>query len=157
MKLFLLPISVVSLLVGSCFCQPAPNEVSLCLLQQSVRQGEHQRVRTSGVFSEGLDLGVLDDAACPEEETWVELELRTQKNKEKLQATLDRSRRASVVLEGDFYGPPFPDPKLPEKLRENYHPNWGHLNCCRTKLIVRVIRRVEEAPAESSNQSPSSE
>ena len=49
--------------------------------------------------------------------TWVELALRSQKNKEKLGKLLDRSRRAYVVVEGEFYGPPLPDPKLPEPSR----------------------------------------
>jgi len=148
MRKLLLPIPTILFLAESCLCQPAPNEVSLCLLQQSVRQGEHLRVRTSGVFTEGLELGVLDDSACPEEQTWVELALRTQKNKERLREILDRSHQVYVVFEGDLYGPPLPYPKLPEKLRENYHPNWGHLNCCRTKLVVRKIIDVQPAPPE---------
>ena len=149
MKAFLLSISVVSLLAGWCFCQPAPNAVSLCLLQKSVRQGERQRVRTSGLVSESLSLGVLDDPACPEELTWLEAALRSQKNREKLSAILEHHNRAYVVIDGDLYGPPNPDPKLPEKFRENYHPNWGYSNCCRTKLVVHKLIVVRPAPRDS--------
>ena len=148
MKAFLSLVFMFSLLAGSCFCQPAPNQASLCLLQQSVRQGEHQRVRTSGIVYGGLN-EVFEDPACPEESTWLEADLRSQRNKKNLDALLDRSNQAYVVIEGEFYGPPNPDPTLPEKIRENYHPNWGHLNCCRTKLVVHKLIEVKPAPRDS--------
>jgi hypothetical protein len=142
--------SVLLVLAGACLGQSAPVEPrdnSLCLLQKSIRRGEHETVRVSGIFSEGLDLGIMDDAACPDESTWVELSLKSDRNKEKLRRRLGRSRRAYVLFEGEFYGPPPPDPKLPEKFRENYRPNWGYANCCRTKLVVHAIHRVDAAPA----------
>ncbi len=145
------PVLVLCLLAESCLGQSASTDirdVSLCLLQESVRQGEHETVRVSGIFSEGLELGILDDAACPKESTWVELELRSKRNREKLSRLLDHSRRAYVVFEGEFYGPPLPDPKLPESIRNAYHPNWGHLNCCTTRLVVHAIREVKAAPAD---------
>ena len=148
------PVCVLCLLAGACLGQSAPTDirdVSLCLLQESVRQGEHETVRVSGVFSEGLELGILDDAACPKESTWVELELRSKRNREKLSRLLDRSRQAYVVFEGEFYGPPLPDTKLPENIRNAYHPNWGHLGCCRTKLVVHAIRDVKAAPADPTD------
>ncbi len=142
------------LLAGVCLGQTAATEAkdnSLCLLQDSIRQGEHEAVRVSGIFSEGLELGILHDTACPNDTTWVELELRSKRNRQKLSKLLDRSRQAYVVFEGEFYGPPLPDPKLPESIRNAYHPNWGHLNCCRTKLVVYEIREVNVAPPDPSD------
>jgi hypothetical protein len=123
-----------------------PTATSLCDLQKKVADGEQETVRVSGVYGPGLDHTVLKDAACPRASTWVELALRSKENKEKLRKLLDRSRRAYVVVEGEFYGPPLPDPKLPEALKKNYHPGWGHLAAFKTKLVVHVIRDVKPAP-----------
>ncbi len=131
--------------------QTGPNAASLCVLQKKVVEGEHQAVRVSGIYGPGLDYTVLEDADCPNESTWVELALRSQKNKEKLRKMLDRSRRAYVVVEGEFYGPPVPDPKLPEALRKSYHPGWGHLAAFKTKLVVHAIREVKAAPTDHTN------
>jgi hypothetical protein len=120
--------------------------MSLCSLQRKAAEGHHEAVRVSGIFSEGLELGTLEDATCPEEITWVELDLRSKRNKEKLRRLLEHSRRAYVVLEGEFYGPPVPDPKLPEAIRKSYHPGWGHLAAFKTKLVVHAIREVKVVP-----------
>lgn len=147
MKTLLISISVVGLVAGPCLGQSAPNEVSLCLLQQSIRQGEHQRVRTSGVVDgEELNGEVLIDSICPEELTWLEAALPPQKNTKELARIAHRHYVAHVVIVGEFYGPPNPDPKLPDKFRENYHPNWGHLGCCRTKLVVHKLIEVRAVP-----------
>ncbi len=133
---------------GGCFGQSMnkePDATSLCLLQQKITEGNHETVRVFGIFSEGLERGTLQDAACPRESTWVELDLRSEQNKEKLRRLLDRSRRAYVVVEGEFYGPPLPDPKLPEAIRKSYHPGWGHLAAFKTKLVVHSIRDVKAA------------
>jgi hypothetical protein len=126
--------------------QMRPNAASLCVLQKKVVEGEHETVRVSGIYGPGLDHTVLEDAECPSESTWLELDLRSQKNKEKLRKILDRSRRAYVVVEGEFYGPPVPDPNLPEAIRKSYHPGWGHLAAFKTKLVVRAIRNVKPVP-----------
>jgi hypothetical protein len=105
-------------------------------------------VRVSGVFSEGLERGVLVDAACPSNYTWVELDLRSEQNKEKLRKILNHSRSANVVFDGEFYGPPLPDPKLPEAIRKSYHPGWGHLGAFKTQIVVREICEVEAAAAD---------
>lgn len=120
---------------------------SLCSLQRKVGEGDHLAVRVAGVLSVGLDQGILSDAACPET-TWVELALETKKNRKKLATILDQSRHfeAFAVFEGELYGPPLPDPSLPEAIRKSYRPLWGHLNCCRTKLVVRAILDVGVVP-----------
>lgn len=76
--------------------------------------------------------------------------MRSEENKEELRKLLDRSRRAYVVVEGEFYGPPLPDPKLPEGIKKDYHPGWGHLAAFKTKLVVHVIRDVKPAPARTT-------
>jgi len=65
---------------------------------------------------------------------------------------LGQSKRAYVVLEGEFYGPPLPDPKLPEPIRKSYHPGWGHLAAFKTKLVVHTIRDVKAVPPDHSVQ-----
>jgi hypothetical protein len=122
-----------------------PNMASLCVLQGEIAQGKHEAVRVSGVYGPGMDRTVLEDTECSSESTWVELDLRSQKNRKKLREQLDRSRRAYVVVEGEFYGPPLPDPKLPEALKKDYHPGWGHLAAFKTQLVVHVICDVKSA------------
>ena len=118
---------------------------SLCVLQKQVAEGKHEAVRVSGMYGPGLDHTVLEDPSCPAEGTWVELALRSNQNKERLRKLLDRSHRAYVVVEGEFYGPPLPDPKLPEAIKKDYHPGWGHLAAFKTKFVVHVIRDVKAA------------
>ena len=118
---------------------------SLCVLQKTLAAGEHERVRVSGVYGPSLDHTVLEDPSCPTEGTWVELDLRSDHNEQKLGKLLNRSREAYVVVEGEFYGPPMPDPKLPEAIKKEYHPGWGHLAAFKTKLVVHVIREVKAA------------
>jgi hypothetical protein len=145
--LFAMPLFAGKILAQTSPPQTGPRVTSLCVLQREVAQGNHQTVLVSGVFGEGLDLGTLEDAECPSESTWVELALRSHENQEKLRKFLDRSRRAYVVVEGEFYGPPLPDSKLPEAVKKDYHPGWGHLAAFKTKLIVHVIRDVKPAPS----------
>jgi hypothetical protein len=123
--------------------QTSPKATSLCVLQKRVAQGEHERVRVSGLYGPGLDQTVLEDAECPSDFTWVELALRSQENKDKLRKMLGDSRRAYVVVEGEFYGPPLPDPNLPDAIKKDYHPGWGHLAAFKTKLVVHAIREVK--------------
>ncbi len=132
-----------------CLGQTAPQEpqaASLCSLQQKIGAGDHESVRVSGIYGPGLDHTVLEEPSCSGEGTWVELELQSNQNKEKLRKMLDHSRQAYVVVEGEFYGPSLPDPKLPEAIRKSYHPGWGHLAAFKTKLVVHAIRDVQAAP-----------
>lgn len=103
----------------------------------------HESVRVSGTYGPGLDHTVLEEPSCSSEGTWVELQLQSNQNKEKLRKMLDQSKRARVLVEGEFYGPPLPDPKLPEPIRKSYQPGWGHLAAFKTKLVVHAILDVE--------------
>lgn len=131
---------------GLCFGRSSsdtPKQKSLCSLQKAVSAGKHEPVRVSGSYGPGFDHTVLEDAECPETATWVEFALRSNENKERLRQILDHSRQASVVMEGEFYGPPLPDPNLPDSIRKDYHPGWGHLAVFKTKLVVHLIREAK--------------
>ena len=143
---------LVALLPLSVFALPQHNQESLplCGLQEKVAEGGHMKVRVSGVYSSGLEMGILEDAACPDRSTWVELALSSDRNKKKLKSLLDGPGKAYVVFEGELYGPPAPDAKLPVAIRNVYHPGWGHLGAFKTKLVVHIIREVTVAPAPKS-------
>jgi hypothetical protein len=116
---------------------------SLCQLQQTAAQASHVSVRVAGSFSDGVDMGVLTASNCPTGYTWVELALKSIQNRNKLVQTLQHSGHAQVVFSGEFYGPPVPDSHLPDSIRKNYHPGWGHLAGFQTKLVVYKIESVE--------------
>jgi hypothetical protein len=123
--------------------ESTPSKASLCDLQRVAKEGEQRSVQVTGVYSAGLDMGVLTAPACPSQQTWVELDLQSPANKEKLRSVLDSKGRADVVFEGEFFGPARPDPNLPEAIRKSYHPGWGHLGAFKTKLVVHEIRSVK--------------
>jgi hypothetical protein len=131
--------------IGTQNSSPAstPVKASLCDLQRSAKQGEQRTVQVAGTYGSGFEMGVLTDAACPQLSTWVELDLQSAANKEVLRSILDSKRNTNVVFEGDFFGPPLPDPNLPEAIRRSYKPGWGHLGAFKTKLVVHVIRSVK--------------
>jgi hypothetical protein len=118
-------------------------KASLCDLQRSIKAGETRSVRVDGIYSDGFEMGVLTNAGCSSQRTWVELDLRSVSNKEVLKSTLDSKGHANVTLEGEFFGPALPDQKLPEPVRKSYHPGWGHLGAFSTKLVVHFIRSVD--------------
>ena len=123
---------------------------SLCELQKTAIEGQQQYVRVSGVFQQGLERGVLTDSACPNEHgTWVELHLKSERNKDKLRGLLEKSGTATakIVFIGDFYGPPKPDEKLPPTLKQYFHTGWGHLSAFRTKIVVTEIESVSAVAA----------
>jgi hypothetical protein len=95
------------------------------------------------MFGDGVDMGVLTNSACPTGYTWVELALQSNQNRNKYVQTLKNSGHAQVVFSGEFYGPPAPDSHLPDSIRRNYHPGWGHLGAFQTKLVVYKIESVE--------------
>ena len=139
--------AIACFVAGVCVAQTR-QEMSLCDLQTKVAQGEHVHIRISGIYSAGPENSTLDDPACPVapyQSTWVEFDLQRRHNDKKLKELLEHSRRVYLVAEGEFYGPPLPDPKLPERLQKGFPPRWGHLGCCRTRLVVHAIRKVSPA------------
>ena len=120
---------------------------SLCRLQETVAPGTHIHVRVSGIYSAGPENSALDDPTCsfaPYKSTWVDFELKQKRNDKKLRELLKHSKDIHLESEGEFYGPPVPDKNLPEGLQKV--PRWGHLGCCRTKLVIHVIWNVKSAP-----------
>ena len=151
MRLLLSKMGTITIcfVVWTCLAQTVDKMPSLCSLQERAAQGDHINVRVRGVFSVGPENSTLNDPACsvsPYSSTWVEFDLRTKRNEKKLRDLLDHSQRVYLTSEGEFYGPPLPDPKLPEALQKGFPPHWGHLGCCRTKLVVHAIREVGVAP-----------
>lgn len=140
--LWLLPL-LVGLNAQLCTAGPTLEKVPLCDLQRTAKQGEQRSVLVEGIYSDGFEMGVLTDDACPSEHTWVELDVQSTANKEMLRSILDTAGQADVVFEGEFYGPGVPDPKLPESIRKSYQPGWGHLGAFRTKLVVHAIQSVK--------------
>jgi hypothetical protein len=131
--------------------------MSLCGLQAKVAEGDHISVKVSGVYAGGLNesglaMGVLEDSSCPDQNAWVEIVLQSKLNRKKLNRLLDQSDRAYVIFQGDLYGPPLPDPKLPDAIRKVSHPGWGHLGAFKTKLVVHVIRYVAAVPSARPKQ-----
>lgn len=139
-------ILLLSISVGACLAQTGRQSRSLCDLQEKVAEGAHTSARVSGRYSVGPESQTLQDPACPDESTWIEFALQSQDNKEKLDKILERSQSAQVEFEGEFYGPPLPDPKLPDAIRKTYHPGWGQLAAFKTKFVVHFIRSTEPAP-----------
>jgi len=143
MKMIRLPVWILVLLSTQISAECAPGKASLCDLQRGAREGEQRSVKVAGVYSNGFEMGVLTDPACPSQHTWVELDLRSPTNREALRSVLDSKGHADVVFEGEFFGPARPDPNLPEAIRKSVHPGWGHLGAFETKLVVHVVRSVK--------------
>ncbi len=138
---------VVTILLGSATLPGATQSrpQSLCDLPQ-LAPGTHKSVRIGAVASVGTDMGVLRDTRCPSvKPTWFELSLTSKRNRNKLHKQIESSGKAAVIVSGELYGPPEPDAKLPESIRKNYHPGWGHLGSFPMKLVVFRIESV--APA----------
>jgi hypothetical protein len=118
---------------------------SLCEIA-NVSMDNHQSVRVAAVAEAGADMAVLSDPGCPSRQpVWFELALKSRRNRTELAKQIERSGKAVVILSGDLYGPPEPDPKLPDSIRKNYHPGWGHFGAFPMKLVVFRIESV--APA----------
>lgn len=138
---------------------------SLCDLQVQLTQGEHRTVRVEGVYLAGLEGEYLVAAGCSERSTRIEFTLKTQRNLEKLRTMINepyKEKKISgsgepvlVIFEGEFYGPPVPDPKLPDAIRKVYHPGWDSNST--TKLVVSSIESVKALPADHPCAPPKSD
>lgn len=131
----------LGLLMASSVCLSAQTQNDLCNLQSTLKTGEHRTVEVAGTFLSGPETSTLTSTKCPDQ-TWVEFDLHSQVNNKKLDEALKHENEVFVVLAGEFYGPPEPDSHLPEGIRKNYHPKWGHLGY-KTKLVVHAIREVK--------------
>jgi hypothetical protein len=139
------------------FCMPAivysKQESSLCELQEQMKRGEHRIIRVDGVYLAGLGGAYIVAPECSNRRTLVEFELKDHRNSEKLGKLIISNREkesagdgvpVEVIFEGEFYGPPLPDSKLPEWIKRIYQAGWD--NTAMTKLIVRKIYDVKLLP-----------
>jgi hypothetical protein len=131
--------------------------VPLCELQTKLVQGEHRSVQVEGVYLSGIEgPPYLVTSGCSGRSTAIEFKLRTRRLWKQLVRLSNRTntKRHSlgdgdpvlVVFEGEFYGPPVPDSKLPERFRKNYHPGWD--SNASTKMVVHAIVSVQPLPAD---------
>jgi len=119
---------------------------SLCELQVRMAQGERRAVQVEGVFLNGTDVRYLIVPGCSGRSTLIEFTLKSRRNWAKLSRLSADFRQTMVIFEGDFFGPPVPDPKLPEGIRKVYHPGWD--SNATTKMIVHTILSVKALPAD---------
>jgi len=159
----------ISLMAGQVAAQsPSGLHVApLCELQTQVAQGEHRNVQVEGVCLSGLEGQYLVTSGCSGRSTAIEFELKTHRLWKKLVRLSNRTNTEKhvsgdgnpvlVVFEGEFYGPPVPDAKLPEAFRKNYHPGWDPMNASMTKMVVHTIQRVQPLPADHPCAPPKSD
>jgi hypothetical protein len=157
----------IGLTAGPALAQSSSDSqlVPLCELLTKLAQGEQRNVQVEGVYLSGIDLHYLVTSNCSGRSTRIEFELRTHRLWKELVRLSNRTdtnghvpgygEPVLVVFEGEFYGPPVPDPKLPEAFRKNYHPGWD-MNAS-TKMVVHAIQRVQPLPADHPCAPPKSD
>ena len=142
----------ICLLFGQSVAQSRLPTSTLCDLQLQLGEGEHRTVQVEGVYLDGMEGSpYLVAAGCSGRSTVIEFSLRDHRHWRKLRHMWNKrldETQALVIFEGEFYGPPLPDSKLPEALRKVYHPAWGMFNNGMTKLVVYSIRSVKALPAD---------
>jgi hypothetical protein len=155
-ELCIIGLFAVGLTANCALAQLAQPPFSLCELQTKIVQGEHQSVRVEGVFLPGVDgQGALVAAGCDGRSTRIEFELQTRDGWQKLTRMSDKLGEVLVVFTGEFFGPPVPEPKLPDAIRKNYHPGWDYNSM--TKLVVHTILSVSALHASHPCASPKSD
>jgi hypothetical protein len=138
---------------------------SLCDLQAQSTRGDHRTVSLEGIYLAGLEGEYLVSADCSERSTRVEFALKSKRNWETLRRMVNEPYRGKtkisgpgkpvlVIFNGEFYGPPVPDPNLPERIRNVYRPGWD--NVAMTKLIVHSIESVGPVPSDNPCAPPKS-
>ena len=159
---------IVGLMAGSLVAQSSPDSQLaplLCELQTKLAQGEQRNVQVEGVYLSGLEGQYLVTWGCSGRSTAIEFELRTHRLWKKLVRLSNVKNRhvagdgdaVLAVFEGEFYGPPVPDAKLPEAIRKNYHPAWDPMNASMTKMVVHAIRSVKPLPPDHPCAPPGSD
>jgi len=160
---------LIGLVTGSALAQSSSDAqiVLLCELQTKFAQGEHRNAQVQGVYLSGIEGQYLVTSNCSGKSTYIEFELRThqlQKQFVRLSNRTNTKKHVSgdgdpvlVVFEGEFFGPPAPDPKLPDAFRKNYHPGWDPKNASMTKMVVHAIQRVQLLPADHPCAPPKSD
>ncbi len=148
------------LLVKDGAAQDRAPVASLCELQMQLPQGDHRTVTVEGVYMSGPEHQFLVAERCREARTKVDFELKNRRLWTKLVRMTNKTDQERhvvgsvdpvlVVFEGEFYGPPKPDLKLPEDIRRVYRPGWD--SGAMTKIVVHEIISVKNAPPEATKQ-----
>lgn len=137
-------------------------ETTLCESLEKVDPGEKLQITASGIYEVGPEMAIFYDPQQPTCEldvqpvTWVEFDnsvrARSGENYLALQRILDRATKASVVFQGELYGPGkvgVDDTSIPTMLsyaNRTARLRYGHLNSFRTKFVVHSIVDSEPAP-----------
>ncbi len=137
-----------SLMAGQAIAQSNLPVSPLCDLQTKTAPGEHRMVRVEGVYSSGKESQDLVSLGCSDQSTAIEFALKSHRLWSRLVKLSNPDNRVVVFFEGEFYGPPVPDPKLPPAILKQYHPGWDYNS--KTKLVVHAIQSVKPAPPDSS-------
>jgi len=141
------------------------NRSSLCELQANAKAGDRQEVEVEGVLLAGLEGAYLVVGHCSGRATMLDFaEVQDHKKLDRMWRMVDRTNTARgvygdgepilVVFEGEFYGPPIPDQRLPEPIKRIYYPGWD--NNATTKLVVRAVRSFKALPAGDPCKPPKS-
>jgi hypothetical protein len=145
-------VSISMICIGTQTTNQRRAAISLCKALVDVKTGSHHEAVVSGVFMSGVEDFTLVDSKCLQTETkaWIEFQLKSEKNHKYLNRLTAKTGTAYVEFEGELYGPPEPDPALPESIRNGIKQGWGHLGTYRYQLIVRSIIKV--SPAEPTRK-----
>ena len=150
-------ITVIFLTAAHVMAQTSAPLSTLCDLQSNMAPGEHRTVRVEGVYLSGLESQDLMSPSCSKQSTAIEFKLKSHRLWKRLVQMSNKTNARKhvagdsdavlVAFEGEFYGPPIADPKLPTAISQNYHSGWDYNSM--TKLVVHTIQSVEAAPAGS--------
>lgn len=129
---------------------------SLCDLQVQSKAGDRRIVQIEGVYLSGMEgASYILVPECSMQSTYVEFNLKTRKNWDLLRSLISEKRDKGkigdgspilVVFEGEFFGPPLPNPTWPDWFRKAYHPGWD--SNAKTKIIVYSINSASRLSAD---------
>lgn len=156
---------LVAVLAALSFCGLSREEsrkdqaLSLCEVVDDSAKYHEQTVRVHAVFAVGPETGWLYDPDCQGGRGLTDVEIRNDATGaiEELDRLIEKEKRASVVLEGVFYGPEVfrnVDPRLPPGIRkrlEKSRRRYGHMDAFPTMIDVT---RVIEAGRAADRQPP---
>jgi hypothetical protein len=128
--------------------------LNFCEMVGNWKKYNRRKVRVRAIYVEGAEQASLHDPDCQKGEglTYVLFADNAKGPLKKIDRLVAKDRRASVILEGIFYGPePFDyiDPKLPPAMREalkKSHRRYGHMDAFDTMIEVTKVIEVAEVP-----------
>jgi hypothetical protein len=153
------------LIARSAVGQSHAGRSSLCQLQADAKEGEHQEVLVQGVLLAGMEGDYLVVAHCSGRTTMLDFgQVQDHKKLDHMWNMVDKPNIARkvhgdgapvlVVFEGEFFGPPAPDQRLPAPIKKIYHPGWD--GNATTKLVVHAVRSFKKLPAGDPCKPPKS-